>query len=650
MDIESLAVRFTTEGEAELRGALMGVAESANFLHEKFGELAAAFLTYEAWEQAIEKNVELAVSLERLAQKTGIAVDELSRLQYAASLSLVSSDELDTGLKFLTRSIQAAGSGAGKQAESFKLLKIDVSESAMAHKTLDEVLGEVATKFESYADGPAKGALALNLFGRSGLSIIPFLNQGAEGIKKLGEESDRLGNTMTVQQKEVFIKYEESMKRLNASTAGLWRSFAMQLTPALTDLSTAMLEARTAQDQFISAMDVAVAAGRVLGGTLIMLETFAKVIWHAFKDSFILIGNGIGGLAAIWSLMLEGSFDQANIAAKQWKQGLAADSATMDKDIKNDVASAETALKRLYGLLDEEDEHPKDKNKAKAKAPRLASAAPVDDGLWKAQIKAAADAYEVFKIQIERQIALSKGWYDIQIELAEKLVLETIYTYGVGTKEYEEALKARERIEIEKHDYLESLRKKWRGQKIGQDEKDFNDEQAQIQRLITQTASIVQKTMSAAFSGGGIGGTIKAFGKAMLGELGAIFVAMGEKMLMGAEIFAQLRVALANWMTAPWAIAAGGLLLVALGASMQAIAGGGGGGSGGGGGGSPFFGGPTGGNAFGSGPTQLIFGQQTNEVAAGMTPKTPVNVTIIGPNDPVAQRGILELIQKANAR
>lgn len=47
---------------------------------------------------------------------------------------------------------------------------------------------------------------------------------------------------------------------------------------------------------------------------------------------------------------------------------------------------------------------------------------------------------------------------------------------------------------------------------------------------------------------------------------------------------------------------------------------------------------------------QIIFGQTSATTAAGMTPRQSMNVTVIGPNDPSAQRAIQELMNKANSR
>lgn len=50
-------------------------------------------------------------------------------------------------------------------------------------------------------------------------------------------------------------------------------------------------------------------------------------------------------------------------------------------------------------------------------------------------------------------------------------------------------------------------------------------------------------------------------------------------------------------------------------------------------------------------PTQqIIFGPTSATTAAGMTPRSSNNITIIGPNDPTAQRALQELMTKADSR
>lgn len=77
----------------------------------------------------------------------------------------------------------------------------------------------------------------------------------------------------------------------------------------------------------------------------------------------------------------------------------------------------------------------------------------------------------------------------------------------------------------------------------------------------------------------------------------------------------------------------------------------GGGGGGGGGGGSSFAGGGMASMQASASPAQqIIFGATSATTAAGMTPRQSMNVTVIGPNDPSAQRAIQELMMKADSR
>jgi hypothetical protein len=61
----------------------------------------------------------------------------------------------------------------------------------------EQVLLDLADKFSAMPDGADKAALAVKLFGKEGLAIIPFLNQGREGITALMEEAQRLGLVMS---------------------------------------------------------------------------------------------------------------------------------------------------------------------------------------------------------------------------------------------------------------------------------------------------------------------------------------------------------------------------------------------------------------------------------------------------------------------
>lgn len=148
----------------------------------------------------------------------------------------------------------------------------------------------------------------------------------------------------------------------------------------------------------------------------------------------------------------------------------------------------------------------------------------------------------------------------------------------------------------------------------------------------------------AAFSGEGIVGGIKAFGRTILSSLGGLFMQMGETYLMYGGIMQGLAALLPNPFTAGAAGLAIGAALMALGGALQGVAGGGGGRGGGG------FGGGIGATAASAQVIDRGYINPGNPFsAANLQPRQPVNVTVIGADDRRAQRQIVDLISNAQA-
>jgi len=166
----------------------------------------------------------------------------------------------------------------------------------------------------------------------------------------------------------------------------------------------------------------------------------------------------------------------------------------------------------------------------------------------------------------------------------------------------------------------------------------------------TVLGDAITEGFAAAFSGKGIGGAFKGFGDSILGAIGGIFEKQGEAMIAASGIFDALLPALSNPFTSGPALFAAGAALVALGATLSAIShGAGSGGAGGGTGGGYTQPTSTQGYAVVA-PYQPAPG--ATATTKGMTPSGPVvvNATIIGPDDPQAQRQITKLMQRAQLR
>ncbi len=156
-----------------------------------------------------------------------------------------------------------------------------------------------------------------------------------------------------------------------------------------------------------------------------------------------------------------------------------------------------------------------------------------------------------------------------------------------------------------------------------------------------------------AVASGSIGEGFRALGSMLLAGLGDAMIRFGTTTAAFAQFMATIMESLSNLM--PGGALAASIAMIAFGSALKGVARGMFGGQGGGaavsigsfGGGGGGFGGGMGGAMP---TTQLIFGQTSATTAAGMTPRQSMNVTVIGPNDPSAQRAIQELMTKANSR
>ena len=211
--------------------------------------IAAAGVAMSVASAAIVASVKSAIDtgdqFNKLSQKTGIAVEALSGLAYAATLSDVSIESLATGIKKLSVNMnEAAVSTSGKAAEAFKALGVSVKDASGSLRGSDDVLADIADRFASMKDGAGKTALAVAMFGKAGADLIPFLNQGGKGIADLTAEAEKLGLVMTGKTAKAAEEFNDNIKKLSLSTAALGRSIAADLIGPLAEYTRLMVEAR----------------------------------------------------------------------------------------------------------------------------------------------------------------------------------------------------------------------------------------------------------------------------------------------------------------------------------------------------------------------------------------------------------------------
>ncbi|WP_338531650.1 hypothetical protein [Nitratireductor thuwali] len=101
---------------------------------------------------------------------------------------------------------------------------------------------EVAGKFVQMEDSAEKTALAVALFGRAGASLIPMLNQGADGIRSMMAEADQLGIVLNERTGKAAEAFNDNLARLGKAKDGLYLIMAEKLLPALEALTNRFVD------------------------------------------------------------------------------------------------------------------------------------------------------------------------------------------------------------------------------------------------------------------------------------------------------------------------------------------------------------------------------------------------------------------------
>lgn len=127
---------------------------------------------------ALKSTIDYGEQLYKLSKQTGIAVESLAKLGYAAEQESASIEALAVGMKFLQRNMADAIAGIGQAQGAFNYLGISLTDSSGKMKSTEEVLLEVAEAFQHIPNEAVKTAVAMDLFGRSGAELVPFLSLG----------------------------------------------------------------------------------------------------------------------------------------------------------------------------------------------------------------------------------------------------------------------------------------------------------------------------------------------------------------------------------------------------------------------------------------------------------------------------------------
>ena len=181
VDQTKAAFESVSRGLGGIEGALGGINGMAAKIPLLGTALTAAFGTVN-FTAFIQDTINAGDAMNDMSQRTGIAVADLAKYKLASDQSGASLAAVSIGVKGLSAAMAQHG-------DAFKKIGIETKDA-------DKAFQQLADVFAAMPDGMEKASLAVKLFGRSGMELIPMLNMGGKGLQEAAEKAKEYATKM----------------------------------------------------------------------------------------------------------------------------------------------------------------------------------------------------------------------------------------------------------------------------------------------------------------------------------------------------------------------------------------------------------------------------------------------------------------------
>ena len=211
-DLGGDIAKAAVAGVAAVGAAVVGAAAGAFKLATEAGESADNLLT--------------------LSAKTGIAVEELQKMEYASRFVDVELETMTGSMAKLTKSMD--GNNAG-----FQTLGVSVRDAQGGLRDAKTVWAETIDALGNVANETERDALAMQIFGKSAMELNPLIKASGEELRRLGEEAQSMGVILSEEAVGQAGKFDDMMQRLQASGKALASNIGIAVMPAIESVVSA---------------------------------------------------------------------------------------------------------------------------------------------------------------------------------------------------------------------------------------------------------------------------------------------------------------------------------------------------------------------------------------------------------------------------
>lgn len=332
---------------ANSKGVQSGLQEAQGYM-TAFAAASVAFAT-----ASVAQFVRVGSAFDDMAKRTGVSVEALSTLSYAAKLSDTSIESVQGGLMKMAKLMGEVRSGSAQAAE--KLQALGLSTTQMLAANPEQQFKMVADAIAGISDPSQQAAAAMEIFGKGAGDLLPLLQMGGKGIEYMQQKGVEFGAMITDDMAASAAELGDSIDNLLTSFTGLAMVIGSFVADILTPLFNLTAKLVTEYRDFFGVLGVAAA---VIGGVVLAMQAITKAVQaYAKAQAFAKALSGpkgwlelsIGlGLAAGAAALLGLSFAEQNRETEEAAR-LLKDAADQTERVKKAQAQPQKSVLDVKG-------------------------------------------------------------------------------------------------------------------------------------------------------------------------------------------------------------------------------------------------------------------------------------------------------------
>ncbi|MBM4125193.1 MAG: hypothetical protein FJ246_09630, partial [Nitrospira sp.] len=245
---------------------------------------------------------DMGSDLADMSQRTGVSVEALSELGFAAEQSGADIETLEGGLRKMQKQVVEAASGSESAREALGKLGLTVDD--LSKLSPDQQFKLIGDRLSQIQNPTLKAALAMEVFGKSGTKLLPLFANGARGIEELQQQARDLGLMMSTDDAQAAEAFGDTLDVLWKVLKKTVFTIGSALAPLLTEVAEGFTRVvvtvsnwiKESKDLVVMVFKIA-ATAIAAGGALVVLGTAISGVGAAL-GAIATVATGIGSAIA----------------------------------------------------------------------------------------------------------------------------------------------------------------------------------------------------------------------------------------------------------------------------------------------------------------------------------------------------------------